>query len=67
MLSMTHSTESKEKKEIWEKQGAGSGLGPSGVESYQGGSLPPPYAFVLDDRNWRASFLLEGIWASLRC
>lgn len=63
MLSMTHSTESKEKKEIWGKQGADSGLGPSGVETYQGGSHPHSHTFVPDDMNWRASSLLEGIRA----
>lgn len=39
MLSMTQSTESKEKKEIWGKQGTDSGLGP---QEYPLPQMEPP-------------------------
>lgn len=45
MLSMTHSTDSKEKKEIWgDRCGFRAGMLRSG--GHQGGSHPPSHSFV---------------------
>lgn len=63
MLSMTHSTESKEKKEIW-----GNRVQTQGWDA-QEWELPrrePPSVTLI--RAWRASSLLEGINGHpLRC
>lgn len=68
MLSMTHSTESKEKKEIWGEEGADSGLGPSGGPLYHGGSTLLRTHACPTGTNWRASSLLEAISGHpLRC
>lgn len=58
---MTHSTESKEKKEIWGKRGADQGWGAQeGGATQEGATLLHTHS-CLGDRNGRASSLLEGI------
>lgn len=68
MLSMTHSTDSNEKKEIWGEKGAGSGQDPQECPSIMEGTTLPHTHLCRADTNWRASSLLEGIKGQpLRC